>query len=313
MSIAKDNIAILLLAFGGPESLEEVKPFLQSVLAPRPVSNELVENAKNRYSQIGGKSPLLEITKKQAAALESALEHNLKVYVGMKHWHPFIKETLARMTKDGVKEAVAVILAPHNTKASTGGYKKAVEEAVVGTGFIPVRFIQGWHTNPLFLQALANRIKDSLNQFSKPDNVFVIFSAHSLPQRLVENDAYEDQLKETIEGVLKITGPLKYKLAYQSKGGGPGEWLGPGVIEVMEELAASGQKDVLIVPFGFVADHVETLYDIDIVFKEKADNLGMNFKRTPSLNDSPDFIQMLAVIIDKYVGRVPRTRRKENK
>lgn len=293
--------AVLLLAFGGPENLDVVEPFLRNVLVGRPITPELVERVKKRYALIGNKSPLPEITKEQGRLLEKKLGDDYKVYVGMRHWHPFIKDTVKQIKEDGISQVVAIPMAPQASKAGTGGYIEALNKAIEEFPGLDVKTAEAWYENPIYLEAVAERVEDALDSFPEEtrDDVQVIFSAHSLPKRTVEGDPYESQLRETIEGVLQILPPLNWHLAYQSKGQAPGEWLGPEVEIVMEQLSKKGKKDVLIVPIGFVCDHVETLYDIDIVFKTKAEELGMNFKRAASLNDSPLFIEALADIVKK--------------
>lgn len=299
------NTAILLLAFGGPDSLESVEPFLKSVLHGRPVSKEQIDRAIARYKAIGGRSPLLDITRRQAQALEDSLRNEypeLTVYVGMRHWHPFIKDILEEMVRDGIKRVVAVSMAPHNSKASTGGYIRAVEDALNGLNVKPeVTFVRSWHNHPQFIRALSNRIEEGLARFRRKDDLHIIFSAHSLPEKMVEDDPYVDQIHETIEAVYREIGPVKWHLAYQSRGGGPFEWLGPDAGELMEKLSNNGVKDILLVPVGFVSDHVETLYDIDTVYRAKAEGLGINFKRTESLNDHSDFIAALKAIVTEYL------------
>jgi len=299
-------IAVLLLAFGGPESLDVVEPFLKNVLVGRPITTELVDRVKKRYALIGGKSPLPEITRKQGRLLEEQLGAGFKVYVGMRHWHPFIKDTVKQIKGDGISRIIAVPMAPQASKASTGGYIDALNKALEEVSGLDVKVVEAWYKKPLYLQAVADTVKEAIKEFheGRRKNVQVIFSAHSLPTRTVEGDPYEIQLRETIEGVIHTTGPLNYCLAYQSKGQAPGEWLGPEVEVVMEGLAKEGKKDLLIVPIGFVCDHVETLYDIDIVFKKKADELGMNFRRAASLNDAPLFIEALADIVKKESVRI---------
>ena len=309
-----DSIAVLLLAFGGPENLDAVEPFLRNVLIGRPITPELVDRVKKRYELIGGKSPLPEITRNQARLLEERLNKtssfilhpsSFKVYVGMRHWHPFIKDTVKQIKEEGIKRIIAMPMAPQASKASTGGYIDAMNKALEEVPGIEVIVAEAWYKNLLYLQAVADTVKGALKEFPEERrmDVQVIFSAHSLPKRTVEGDPYEMQLKETMDGVLKIIGPINSSLAYQSKGQAPGEWLGPEVELVMERLAKEGKKDVLIVPIGFVCDHVETLYDIDIVFKKKAEELGMNFKRAASLNDSKAFIEALADIVMRAGNR----------
>jgi ferrochelatase len=333
------SIAVLLLAFGGPEDMDSVEPFLRNILTGRPITPELVDRVKKRYALIGGKSPLPEITRRQAQLLEERLNSSLiphpssldssliphpssldssliphpssldssliphpssfKVYVGMRYWHPFIKETVRQIKDDGIEKVIAIPMAAQNSKASTGGYIDALNKALEEVSGLDVRVVDAWHRNPFYVKAVAERVKESLDSFTEGvrKDVQVIFSAHSLPKKTVEGDPYETQLRETIEDVLQLLGPLNRHLAYQSKGQAPVEWLGPEVETVMEGLAREGRKDVLIVPIGFVCDHVETLYDIDIIFKKKAEGLGMNFRRAASLNDSPLFIEALADIV----------------
>lgn len=313
--------AVLLLAFGGPDDMDSIEPFLKNVLPGRPVTPELVERVKSRYALIGGKSPLPEITWKQAKLLEERLNKSLpgtvpilrhdeavsvnrdsplfKVYVGMRHWHPFIKDTVRQIKCDGISRIIAVPMAPQASKASTGGYIDALNKALEEFSGLDVKVVESWYKNPLYLQAVADTLKEALKELPEERRKYlhVIFSAHSLPIRTVEGDPYEVQLQETMQGIVQITGPLSHCLAYQSKGQASGEWLGPEVEAVMESLAKEGKKDIIIVPIGFVCDHVETLYDIDIVFKKKAEELGMNFNRAASLNYSPLFIEALADIV----------------
>jgi len=293
--------AVLLLAFGGPEDLDSIEPFLRNVLVGRPITPELVERVKKRYALIGGKSPLPEITRSQARLLEERLNLSYKVYVGMRYWHPFIKDTVKKIKDDGIKRIIALPMAAQNSKASTGGYIDALNNALEEHAGLDVKVIGAWNKNRFYSQAVAETVMAALDEFpgERRRHVQVIFSAHSLPKRTVEGDPYEAQLRESIEDVLKVVGPLNWHLAYQSKGQAPVEWLGPEVETVMEGLAGEGKMDVLIVPIGFVCDHVETLYDIDIVFKKKADELGINFRRARSLNVSPTFIDALADIVMK--------------
>lgn len=299
---SSSKFGILLLAFGGPDSLDSVEPFLKSVIKGRPVTTEQIERVQEKYKTIGGKSPLLDITKSQAKALEKELNKNYKdirVYLGMRHWPPLIKDTLDQMAKDGIKQVLTVIMAPQSSKASTGGYEKAINEALQEiSSELEVNYVESWHNHPEFIQALSNNIKEGLSQFSE-DDVCIIFSAHSLPKRTVEKDPYVEQLNETINNVVNLTGITNYCLAYQSRGGGPFEWLGPDVDSVLEEIAGKGIKNVILIPLSFVADHIETLYDIDVVYKKKANDLGLNFRRTDSFNDSPEFINTLSKIISE--------------
>lgn len=309
------NSAVLFLAFGGPESLDDVKPFVMNVLASRgrTPAQAQIDGIIERYKLIGGRSPLLEITRSQALALEAVAReagNPVKVYVGMRHWHPFIKDTLDEIRNDGVEKVLALPLAPHNSQAVIGGYVEAVKKVLNGMETrVDVSYVKSWHTHPLFLEALKEKIIEALSGFSGEDrkNIQLIFSVHSLPLRLVQDDPYVEQVKETIDGVLKLIDqtekPVQWHLAYQSKGGGPGEWLGPDIESVLKTLAERGDKNVLLVPVGFVSDHVEILYDIDILAKEAANSLGINFRRTLSLNDSSKFIEALFTIVSENLQR----------
>ncbi len=302
MSAETKPTGVLLLAFGGADSIEDVEPFVKRILSGRPVSRELIEDAKERYRLIGGSSPLLKITSLQARALEERLnrEENgaYKVYVGMRYSRPFIRESVARMKADGIARARAVVMAPHTTEASTGGYVKAVKEAIEECGGVPeVEFVGQWHTHPLFIELLTDKISEVLGILpGKKDDFITIFSAHSLPLPSLKNDPYVEKIKQTIEEVLKRL-PLKSRMAFQSKGGGRVEWVGPSVEEVIDEAASLGKKGVLVVPVGFVSDHVETLYDVDILFREKTEAAGMAYARSASLNTSPKFIEVLADVV----------------
>ncbi len=216
----------------------------------------------------------------------------------MRYWHPYIKETVREMWADNIEEAVAIVMTSHSSRAATGGYRYDVEDALKTTGGVPeLRYLRDWHTHPLYIEALSEKIEDALRELPPEKDVLTIFSAHSLPVSTLSGDPYVEKLKETIKEVVERTGEMDHRLAYQSKGGGSVEWLGPEVESVMEEAKAMGKKGVLVVPLGFVSDHVETLYDIDIVFKEKATSLGLGFQRAASLNTSDKFIRMLAGLV----------------
>lgn len=292
---------VLLLAFGTADSLETIEPFLKNVLKGRPVTEEMVRRARERYGRIGGRSPLLDITGDQARALETELNKNGKqyaVYVGMRYWHPYIKDTIREMWADNIEEATAIIMAAHSSRAATGGYRYDVEDALKTTGGIPeLHYLRDWHTHPLYVETLAENIIGALPGLPPREKVLTIFSAHSLPVPTSSGDPYVEKLKETIEEVIKRTGRMDHRLAFQSKGGGQMEWLGPEVETVMEEAKGAGKEGVLLVPLGFVSDHVETLYDIDVVFKEKAASLGLEFVRTVSLNTTDKFINLLAGLV----------------
>ena len=306
--------ALLLLAFGGPRNLEEVELLLTRLFGGRKPPPEQLERVKDRYRLIGGCSPLAEITSDQAGALEKELHargYAFKSYVGMRYCHPLIEETLKQIVRDGFKEIVAVPMTPFRSRASTGAYIEELNRVKREVGAeIRVFFVEGWYRHPLFLEALREKIRDGLNQFApeKKDLVYLIFSAHSLPKTLIENDPYVKEIEESVAEVLKGLGPVPWRIAFQSKGGGPGEWIGPEVERVLEDLASQKVEQVLVVPIGFVSDHIEILYDIDIVYRKKAESLGMNLKRTSSLNASESFVKALSTIVEEHIKGVKDSR-----
>ena len=299
--------AILLLAFGGPRSLDEVEPFLTRLFRGRRPSTEQLERVKERYRLIGGCSPLPEITLKQAEALENSLEakgYSFKSYVGMRYGHPLIEETLKKILEDGIHEMIALPMVPFRSRGSTGAYIEEVNQVSRNIGEkIEISFVEGWHLHPLFLGAIQEKIEEGLMQFTpeKRKKVHLIFSAHSLPSSLVKNDPYVNDLEESVKEVLKSVEPLPWHIAFQSRGMGPEEWLGPEVESLLTELSRRKVREVLVVPIGFVADHIEVLYDIDILYRGKAESMGMMLKRTASLNFSERFIEALAAIVEEHI------------
>jgi ferrochelatase len=299
--------ALLLLAFGGPRSLDEVEPFLTRLFRGRKPSSEQLERVKERYRLIGGSSPLPEITFKQAKALENSLDakgYPYKSYVGMRYGHPLIEETLKEIAEDGIHEVIALPMAPFRSRASTGAYIEEVDQAKKNLGErIDISFVEGWHRHPLFLGAIQEKIEEGLIQFTPEERkkVHLIFSAHSLPKSLVENEPYVQDMEESVRAVLKKIEPLPWHIAFQSRGMGPEEWLGPDAESVLEELSKEKIHEILIVPIGFVSDHIEILYDIDILYQNRARSLGMQLKRAPSLNSSKRFIEALAAIVKEHI------------
>ncbi len=294
--------AILLLAFGGPNSLENVEPFLISLTGKRPPP-EQIEEVKNRYRLIGGSSPIIEITFNQARLLEKLLNkkgHPFKSYVGMRYSHPFIEESLKDIAGDGIREVIAIPMTPFRSAFTTEGYKVEINRINEDLGNrLVINFKEGWHLHPLFIEALSERIFEALKDFDEERrrNVHIIFTAHSLPESVVGNDPYIHDMKETIDMVLQRTGLLRWHVAFQSRGRGGGRWIGPDTASVLDELASINVKEVLIVPVGFVSDNIEILYDIDIFYKKKAEASGINIRRTQSLNSSERFIEFLSSLV----------------
>jgi ferrochelatase len=301
--------ALLLLAFGGPRSLDEVEFLLTRLFGGRKPAPEQLERVKDRYRLIGGCSPLPEVTGEQAEALAEKLRsrgHAFKSYVGMRYCHPLIEETLRQILRDGFKEVVAVPMAPFRSRASTGAYVEELKRARETIGEeIHISFVEGWCRHPLFLEAVREKIRGELSQFDEKESepVWLIFTAHSLPKALIEKDPYVREIEESVSEVLKGLNSVPWRIAYQSKGGGPGEWIGPDVEAVLEDLASQGVKRVLIVPIGFVSDHIEILYDVDIAHRNKAESLGMVLRRTRSLNTSDLFMEALAEAVEEQIKK----------
>jgi ferrochelatase len=311
-----EKIGVLLMGYGSPDSLDDFEAYFTDIRGGRKPAPELVEEIKNRYRLIGGKSPLLQITQAQAQALQERLNVGssgndssgplYRVYLGMRHWHPYIKETFKKILQDDIKRLIALALAPQYSRLSVGAYIQKVKEAEAElNGHIAISYVESWHTHPLFLEAIAQHVKKALDRFpaSVRNQVQIIFTAHSLPERiLAENDPYPQHLQQTVEGVLQRLGPVSWHFAYQSQGRTAEKWLGPNVETMLEDLWTKGYRNVLLVPIGFVSDHVEILYDIDILFKNLATSKGMHLERIESLNTDPLFIEALASVILEHLA-----------
>ncbi len=301
---------VLLLAYGSPADLKDMKAYLLDVREGRPPSPELVHEITHRYEQIGGRSPLLDRTNEQARALEAELNQrsngqlHFKTYVGMRHWQPRIATAVEQMAADGVQQAVALVMAPHNSSMSVGKYFQALDSALQGQSIAFTR-ITDWHAWPGFLDAVAEKLTTGLAAFDGR-TPYVIFTAHSLPTVILDHDdPYDQQLNETAVLLAKRFGLQagRWQFCYQSAGASNIPWLGPPIEEVVARLADAGEQDLLVAPIGFVCDHVEVLYDIDIEARQIAAAHGARLERTPSLNSSPTFIRALADLVTKHLGQ----------
>ncbi len=294
--MATDPIAVLLMAYGGPGNLAEVEPYLLDVRGGRPTKPELVEEIRGRYAKIGGRSPLRELTEAQARGLGRALGPRFPTYVGMRHWHPYIKETVERIVTDGHRRLIGLVMAPHFSEMSVGAYETTLLDAVEGR--LETLLVRRWGDHPRFIDAMACRVREALARFPRGAPVEVLFTAHSLPQRILANgDPYPDQLRASAAAVAASVGLGTWHLAFQSAGATPEPWLGPEAGEVIEKLAAEGHDAFLIVPIGFVCDHVEILYDIDVEYRGLAERLGVRLERTISLNDDPTLTAVLEDLV----------------
>ena len=293
------------MAMGGPDCLENVEPFLLDVRGGRPTPPALVEEIRERYRATGGKSPAVGITQTVAGKLEQRLNESghgrYRVYVGLRHWHPFIKDTYAELLKDSPEQVVGFCMAPQQSSLSTGAYKKKVEEArsVFQSG-VPVSYVGSWNRHPKLIAAIVDQIDQALLKFPSQvrGGVPVLFTAHSLPERIVAmNDPYPEEVKGTVEAVTARLGSRLTAFAYQSQGRSSEPWLGPTVEAMLENLHQAGHRHVLVAPIGFICDHVETLFDIDIELKQLASGKGMQLERMAMLNDQPALVEVLLDVL----------------
>ena len=280
--------AVVLMAYGSPSEPEDVRPYLEDVRGGRPVSDQAVEELAERYRRIGGRSPLDDVTEAQRAALQREL--GAPVFVGMKHWRPRIAEAVEAALAAGATRIVGLVLAPHYSRLSIGGYRERLEKALADRAGLVL--VESWHDDPAFIDALAERVRGT--------DAWVVFTAHSLPERILyEGDPYRDQLLETARLVAERAGVERWSFAFQSASPTGEPWLGPDVLEELERLRAEGVSKVLGAPVGFVSDHLEILWDLDVEARERAAELGLEWARTESLNDEPAFVHALAELVRK--------------
>lgn len=304
--------AVLLLAFGGPAAPEEIRPFLARVLAGYPVPPGRVEEVARHYEAVGGRSPLNDITFLQAQALDAIFKQlrlPLPVYVGFRHSPPYILEALDRMAADGVERALGFILSSHRTEASWERYQKNVADARAGLGggSPVIHYCPGWHDHPLLIQTWAEQIENEMEKIApeRRPGARLIFTAHSVSSAMAERSPYARELEETARLIADATGRARWSLAYQSRSGNPREpWLEPDVDAALRAAAEEGAKEVVVAPIGFVADHVEVLYDLDIEARRTAEGLGLDFFRAGAPNDHPLFIRMIADVVERQLSAV---------
>jgi ferrochelatase len=284
--------AVLLIAHGSPERVEDIPEFLQNISRGRPMPEAVVREVQHRYSLIGS-SPLTRITRLQSDGVSREL--GIPAYVGMRNWHPFIADTLQQMTADGVERAVSICLAPHNSQTSVGLYKQVL---FGNNAPFAIDFVEEWHDHPLLIEAFAEKLRAGWSKACAEygSQMPVLFTAHSVPQRTIaEGDPYEAQTRETAALVLARVPEIgAWRFAFQSQGMSGGEWLGPTVEDTITRLRDGGHTGVFVQPIGFVCDHVEILFDIDILFRDFAKERGMKLFRAESLNDSPLFVRAVS-------------------
>ncbi len=299
--------AALILAYGTPETVERMRCYLSDIRGGRPMSDEFVEEFRHRYSLIGG-SPLTRLTYEQTKQTGQELQRrgqDIAVYVGMRHWSPWIKDAIGQMYLHGIEEAVAIVMAPHYSKMSIGKYWGKIDEAQKMHGAnINFSFVDSWYRQPKFLQAVENHVRAGLEKFPADvrDKVKVVFTAHSLPARLIKmGDPYDNELKDNAKIVAERLGNIDWMFSYQSAAETGEPWLGPQIEEVVVDLAKEGYKHMLVAPIGFVCDHVEILFDIDVEAKQIAQEHGIQLERIESMNTTPLFIEAVAdAITEKF-------------
>jgi protoporphyrin/coproporphyrin ferrochelatase len=297
--------AVLLIAFGGPSSSEEIRPFLARVTQGTAIPLQRLEEVAHHYEAVGGKSPLNEITARQARAVQTLLCErgmNLPVYVGMRNAAPFLVETLRQMAGDGVERALGFILSSHHTEASWERYQRNVADARLEMGADPpeIQYCAGWHDHPLFIQTWCELIRERLAGIAREQHPAtpLVFTAHSVPVPMANRSPYVEQLEITARAIAEKIGHKNWSIAYQSRSGNPGDaWLEPDINPVMRDLSIQGATDVVVAPIGFVCDHVEVLYDLDIEANKTAAQAGIKLHRVGCPNDHTTFVQMIADVI----------------
>jgi ferrochelatase len=302
MEVSVSRRGVLVMAYGTVGDLDQVEDYYRHIRGGRTPSPELLADLEARYRAIGG-SPLLSITKAQAVGIEARLG-GVKGYLGQKHAAPFIEDAVDRMAFDGIEEAVGFVLAPHYSRMSIGEYGNRVRRAAERLGWSgEFHLVESWHLEDGYLEFLVREVKLALDRLSARarEGAVVIFSAHSLPARLVQaGDPYPDQLRATADAVAQSAGLARWEIGWQSAGRSQGPWLGPDITQVLAALAEAGIPGAVVCPCGFVADHLEVLYDVDIEAKGVAESLGLELVRTRMPNDDPGFLDTLAGVVARH-------------
>ncbi len=300
----KAPIGILLMAHGGPNKLTDLPGYLANIRSGRTTSKRIIQELTHQYEKIGGFSPLLSHSQKQMEALQNRLNpEEFRCYLGMRYWPPYIEESIEQMCQDGIQKAIAIVLAPQYSTVSVAKYHEHINEGLnLYRAKIEFNLVKDFYREPLFIQAMADRAKQGFNMWDekKQDHIFILFTAHSIPERIAKmGDPYPKQVNETanlIAAALNIPRE-KWGFSYQSAGRSPEPWLGPSLEKSLETLAQKNIRNIMLLPVGFVSDHSETLFDLDINAKQLALNLGISVKRPEALNDSPLFIDALEKIV----------------
>jgi ferrochelatase len=288
--------AVILMAYGSPATADDIRPYFEDIRGGKPVSDEAVAELTERYRRIGGRSPLDDVTEAQRAALEREL--GLPVFVGMKHWRPRIAEAVDRALETGATRLIGLVLAPHYSRLSVGEYRERLDAALEGRD-AELILVESWHDDDAFVQVVADRVRGT--------DAWVVFTAHSLPERiLAAGDPYREQLLETSRLVAERAGlGDRWSFAFQSASSTGVPWLGPDILDELERLHDEGVRKVLVAPVGFVSDHLEILWDLDVEAVDKAAELGLELARIESMNDDPAFIRALAGVVERTRAAEP--------
>jgi protoporphyrin/coproporphyrin ferrochelatase len=303
-----EHVGVLFMAYGSPNRLDEVEAYFTDIRGGRRPSPNDVAELTARYARVGVPTPLLEVSRRLAEKVERGLNQSgggrFTVRLGMKHWTPRIQATLQELEQDGVDRVVGLVLAPHYSRIGTGGYQARVEQGLAASGRrVPFDFIESWFELPGYLRAVAENVGAAMRAFDDPETVTVVFTAHSLPSRIIdEGDPYRDQLLKSSELIAQLVPVRDWRFSFQSQSHTGEPWLGPDLLDTLAELAASGRRRVIVAPVGFIADHLEIFYDIDIEARQKADELGIELHRIQMLNDDSRLADALAALVR---GKLP--------
>jgi ferrochelatase len=312
--------AVLIVAFGGPQGLDDIRPFLDNVLRGRRVGPGRIEEVARHYERFGGVSPLTHLTRKQADGLRARLEQAgapLPVYVGMRNWHPYLADTLADMSRAGIHRAIGFIAAPHRSYSSCTQYRENVAEARAelarrGLRDVQVTFVPDWYAHPDFIAANADNIASALRQLPEGlrDPARLIFTAHSIPMSMAERYPYQQQFEETARSIAAAAAMNRRgACVYQSRSGRPEDpWLGPDVCDYLRQEHARGLEAAVLCPAGFISDHIEVLYDLDVEAARVSREIGLPMVRASAVNDHPRFLDMMADVVLGFVNRYGRAR-----
>lgn len=306
--MSKKYDAILMIGYGAPEKIEDIRPFLQNVAKGRPIPPDRLEEVAHHYELFGGKSPLNEYTYRQARGLQNKLAehgHDLPVDVGMRNWHPFTPDTIKEIYENGARKVIGMIMAAHQSDASWERYQRDVQEALTELGLeMEFDYSPPLFDHPLFIENSADRVQDCLDQIPEEEypETMILFTAHSIPVPMAEASPYVQQLETTARLIAEKLNYDNWRLVYQSRSGRPTDpWLEPDVCDVIEDISKDGVKNVIAQPIGFICDHIEVLFDIGVEAQETSDEVGIKLYRAKTVNDDPKFIEAMADVVLKMM------------